>query len=95
MTFEMIIHGKGGHGSRPDKSHNPIECFPPIYAAMQQLPGGCHITKVIGGNSTNIIPNDLLISGSCADGDAEQLKNICNSLCSANHCTVEFHLKGE
>ena len=90
MQFDITIHGKGGHGSRPDKSHNPIECFPPIYAAMQQLPGGCHITKVIGGNSTNIIPNDLLISGSCAEEDYEELKNILNSLCGVYHCTAEF-----
>ena len=91
MTFEITLHGKGGHGSRPDNAFNPIECFPPVYAAMQQLPGGFHITKVTSGNSTNVIPNDLHFTGSCAEEDMEQLKNILNSLCSAYHCTVEFH----
>ena len=90
MHFEIIIHGKGGHGSRPDKSYNPIECFPPVYAAMQQLSGGVHVTKVTAGNSSNIIPNDLQIVGSCADEDYEELKNILNSLCGVYHCTVEF-----
>lgn len=91
MNFDITIHGKGGHGSRPDNSHNPIECFPPVYAAMQQLPGGFTITKVEGGTSTNIIPNNLRFVGSCAAEDYAQLKNILNSLCGVYYCTVEFN----
>lgn len=93
MEFTITIHGKGGHGSRPDNSRNPIECFPSAYAAMQQLPGGFTITKVAGGNANNIIPNDLHFTGSCTDEDFEQLKNILNSLCGVYFCTVEFDEK--
>ena len=90
MNFEIIIHGKGGHGSRPDLSYNPIESFPMIYAAMQQLPGGFTVTKVEAGKSSNVIPNDLYFTGSCAEEDIQQLKNIVTSVCSIYHCTPEF-----
>lgn len=90
MDFDITIHGKGGHGSRPDNSHNPIECFLPVYAAIQQLPGSVRITKVEAGNSANIIPNDLHFTGICANEDYEELKNILNSLCGVYHCTTEF-----
>ncbi len=91
MNFDITIHGKGGHGSRPDLSHNPIECFPGVYAAMQQLPGGFTITKVLGGTSNNIIPNDLRFMGSCAEEDMQQLRHILESICPVYHCTVEFN----
>lgn len=91
MQFDITIHGKGGHGSRPDNSYNPIECLPPVYAAMQQLPGGVRITSVVAGTSGNIIPNDLRFSGICADENYEQLKDIINNLCGVYHCTAEFN----
>lgn len=91
MTFDITIHGRGGHGSRPDLSHNPIDCFAAVHAAMQQLPGGFEISKAEGGTSNNIIPNDLRFTCFCSDPDAEQLKNILNNLCSIYHCTVKFN----
>lgn len=87
MQFDITIHGKGGHGSRPDLSFNPIEMFPSVYAA---LPDSVVITRVEGGTSTNIIPNDLRFTGSCTEEDFAQLKHILDSLCGAYHCTLEF-----
>ena len=42
MGFQITIEGQGGHGSRPDQSNNPIDCFVAIYQRLQAL----RLTKV-------------------------------------------------
>lgn len=37
MGFNVTIEGRGGHGSRPDQSINPIDAFAAIYSGMQAL----------------------------------------------------------
>jgi len=72
FSFEYIIHGRGGHGSRPDKCISPIDVFVDIYQAVQNLkashsdpysPVTFNIGKVHTGTVANIIPGDLTFSG--------------------------------
>ena len=76
--FNVTIHGKGGHGSRPDLAQSPIDCFCAIH---QQLNGlrmravapdqvltyslGC----VHSGEQSNIIPDTLRFSGTVRTSD--------------------------
>lgn len=107
LEFGITIHGQGGHGSRPDQSHNPVDCFIAIHGALMQfrsldpaLPCTCSITKVEGSELCNIIPDDLWVSGTFRyfdDKDAarfkERLPLIAQSLSQRWLCTAETSVK--
>jgi len=70
--FDLMIHGQGGHGSRPDLCNSPVDCFTAIYEAMQALrlkvvdPRSCltwSIGQIHAGKSSNVVPEDLSASG--------------------------------
>lgn len=87
MEFDITIQGKGGHGSRPDLSRNPIDCFAAVFGALQIV--GCRITHVNSGTAANIIPDALHFQGSCDDMDA--VKRILEHTCSIYHCTAVYN----
>lgn len=104
--FRVKIHGKEGHGSRPDMAVSPIECFVSIaselrsYRMIKADPEenmtysfGC----VKAGSEPNIIPNELEFSGTARctkneDGLAfrETLRQISESMANVYGCTVEY-----
>lgn len=86
MEFHITIQGKGGHGSRPDLSYNPVDCFAAVYGALQTI--GCTITDVDGGTTGNIIPDALHFTCSCNDRDT--LQRILEHTCAAYNCTAEI-----
>lgn len=72
MGFDVTIHGRGGHGSRPDQANSPIDCFVAIYNALSTL----RLNKITpfetltfslgmlqAGAASNVIPNDLRFAG--------------------------------
>lgn len=87
MEFDITIQGKGGHGSRPDLSRNPIDCFAAVYGALQTA--GCSVTFVDGGTAGNIIPDSLRFKGTCKDMDA--VKRILEHTCAVYHCTPVYN----
>ena len=98
FDFEVTIQGKGGHGSRPDLSINPIDCFASVHTAMNQLcPVGTQIVinRIDGGSSSNIIPDRLTFSGTFHYADPAQelsfradLDRVCTTICHNFHCSV-------
>ena len=87
MEFSVTIQGKGGHGSRPDLSCNPVDCFTAVFGALQTI--GCTINNVDGGTAANIIPEALHFTGSCNDMDT--MKRILEHTCAAYNCTVIYN----
>jgi amidohydrolase len=72
VNFEVQLIGKGGHGSRPDLSNNPIECFVAIHGAISDIrmkytnplePVTCNICMVRSGTRRNIVPENLIFKG--------------------------------
>ena len=72
MGFNVTIHGKGGHGSRPDQANSPIDCFVAIYNALQASrltkvspfePLNLSVGVLNSGLQGNVIPNDLTFGG--------------------------------
>ncbi len=70
--FEILLRGRGGHGSAPDKANSPIDCFVAIYQAMAQIPVkyvsakevcAFNVGRVISGSKRNIIPETLDFAG--------------------------------
>lgn len=104
--FRVRIHGKSGHGSRPDMANSPIECFVTIanelrsYRMRAVEPAesltysfGC----VEGGHEPNIIPDELVFAGTarCTRNDdgldfRETLIEVVKHTCAMYGCTYEF-----
>ncbi|MEG1781754.1 MAG: amidohydrolase [Oscillospiraceae bacterium] len=80
MGFNVTIEGRGGHGSRPDQSINPIDAFAAIYQGLQAL----RLTKIdpyktltysVGvlsaGVVSNVIPQTCTFGGTMRTFDRD------------------------
>lgn len=104
IFFDFTLNGKGGHGSRPDLSKNPIDCFSAIHSMLSQLPvriinpfytSSLAVTYVRSGAKNNVIAPDLAFGGTArffdvADGFRFQneINRIVNSTAALFDCTV-------
>lgn len=77
--FDVRIHGKGGHGSRPDLAVSPIDCFCAIHQQVSALrmrvvePDQVltySLGLVNGGEQSNTIPDSLRFAGTVRTFDA-------------------------
>ena len=106
MGVNMTVHGRGGHGSRPDLSINPV------FAAASILPNlavafanqisaeetiTLGITSILGGETANVIPDNATILGSLRFFNMEEghkaleiLKNVSQHTAEMNNCTITF-----
>ena len=70
--FDISVNGKGAHGARPEASTDPVLAACHITAALQSVvsrnlsprdPAVVSVTKVVGGEAYNVIPETATISG--------------------------------
>ncbi|HUZ62584.1 MAG TPA: M20 aminoacylase family protein [Acetobacteraceae bacterium] len=70
--FDIVVSGRGAHGARPEASIDPVLAACHITAALQSIvarnlrPADAavvSVTKVIGGDAYNVIPQTATISG--------------------------------
>ena len=70
--FDISVSGKGAHGARPEASIDPVLAACHITAALQSVvsrnlsprdPAVVSVTKVVGGEAYNVIPETATISG--------------------------------
>lgn len=70
--FDIQVSGKGAHGARPEASIDPVLAACHITAALQSVvsrnlsprdPAVVSVTKVVGGEAYNVIPETATISG--------------------------------
>ncbi len=80
--FNITIEGKGGHGSRPDQSINPIDAFAAIYNYLEnfrlaKINPFETLTYSVGlieaGNVPNVIPQTLTFGGSARFFNREEV----------------------
>ena len=106
LGYQIKITGKGGHGSRPDMSINPIDCFVSIYECIKSIRMNYVEPTVIMTNSMgmvkagaagNVIPQELTFGGTCRFYDAAagnifktKLVEICEAQAALFDCKVEF-----
>jgi len=71
--FSIKIKGKGGHGSTSGQQNNPIIMASKIVGRLSSIPQSefsddipvvVSISKIIGGTTSNVIPNEVTIEGS-------------------------------
>lgn len=107
VFFDIDIKGKSGHGSRPDMSENPLDCFTDIYSNLNQmkmttlnpfLATTLSVCKVNMGSASNIIPEKLNFAGSFRVTDLEESKKlvkrvieILDYVCPLHHCTYKLN----
>ena len=70
--FDITVNGKGSHGARPEESIDPVLTACHIATALQSIvsrnlsprdPAVVSVTKVVGGDAYNVIPQTAVISG--------------------------------
>ena len=70
--FDIAISGKGAHGARPEVSVDPVLTACHVTAALQSIvsrnlsprePAVISVTRVVGGDAYNVIPESATISG--------------------------------
>lgn len=80
VNFEIELIGKGGHGSRPDLSNNPLDCFVSIMNQLKDVrlkyihPASLltyNIGSVQCGHKRNIVPECLEFKGTARFYDPE------------------------
>ena len=78
FVFRIRLTGKGGHGSRPDRCNNPIDCFLAIAQEFKDLRMRlvapdvlftASINMVSAGTAPNITPEGLVFSGTARTYD--------------------------
>ncbi len=71
-TFFGVIHGKGGHGARPQETVDPLYLTAHVILALNAVvsrrldpfdPAVVSIGKVCGGEAENVIPHQVELSG--------------------------------
>ena len=106
LIFDVIIKGRGGHGSRPDLASTPLDVFTDLYnnlksMRMNTLDPFQTITFSIGsvhaGTVANIIPENLQFNGTFRFLHYEQglraekeFKRLLEKLCDLHDCTFEY-----
>lgn len=106
VAVDVTFVGRGGHGSRPDLSVNPVFT---AAAALNQLAVAAAnqvdanetltlgITTIDGGRAFNVIPDRARVLGSLryfrpevGEKALEMLKSVCDHTAAIHGCTVEY-----
>ncbi len=83
--FRIVIRGRGGHASAPQHSIDPIVVAAHVIVALQTVVSRAvdpdHLAvltvgRIQGGDRGNIIPNEVMMSGSIRTFDAEVLGRV-------------------
>jgi len=106
VNFEIVLTGKGGHGSRPDLANSPIDCFVAIANQLKDFKNKYldptelltyNIGTVQSGGKRNIVPETLKFNGTARYYNVEAgmaFKKWLGALLEANaalyNCSVEY-----
>ena len=108
--YTVTFKGRGGHGSLPHLSRNPILAAAAAISELQyvvtnridvQKPAVLSICKISGGAMDNVIPESCSFSGTLRSLDndtaaelAEALKDICNAVAVIHRMECEITFGG-
>ncbi|MGE7770301.1 amidohydrolase [Viridibacillus arvi] len=106
FSFDVIIRGKSGHGSRPDLATSPLDCFTNFYDNLRVMrlnkldpfnPITFSIGSISAGSASNVIPETLQFSGTARFLQYEQgekaekeFKSLLKNICDLHNCTYEY-----
>ncbi len=106
--IHVKIHGKGGHGALPHLVNDTVLCAAQTLVSLQQVRSRlCHplipmvltFGKLIAGGAQNIIPHEVLLSGTFRTVNEKwraeakgHIRRIINETCMAYGCTAEIDI---
>jgi len=107
-TFNVTITGRGGHGSQPHATIDPVVCGAAVVSAVQtivsrSLPSFANavisVTQFHAGERNNVIPDTAKLGGTIRDVDevafktiTKRLTDMVNSICKGYGCTAEIDI---
>jgi len=83
--FNIVVEGQGGHGAMPETTRDPIPAVSALILSLNTIVSRniCPIDSAVitvgqieGGQTFNVIPDNVTISGSCRSHSAEVQKII-------------------
>lgn len=105
-SFQIKVHGKGGHGAFPHQGIDPIVVGAHIVTALQSITsrnldpleaGVVSVTQFHGGRTNNVIPDDVFMEGTTRcfkpqirDWLEPAMRRIIEGVATAFGATVEF-----
>lgn len=106
IGIDITVHGRSGHGSRPDLAVNPIVAASQIVTQLStSWNTRIDVTKTVtlsvcmfqAGQMSNIIPDTAYLGGSCRYFEVEEagkaqaiIKQVAEGVAAVNGCTVTF-----
>ena len=110
-TFAIRIHGKGGHGSEPHKTVDPIYVSSQVINALQGVsarmmdqtqPFVISVCSIHSGSAHNIIPDDAILEGTMRtfdekirSGAKRHLIQVTKTVCKAFGAECEIDFKAD
>ena len=105
--FSIKIRGKGGHGSTSGQQNNPVVIASKIVTGLSSIPEReftadvsvvVSISKIVGGTTSNVIPNEVIIEGSTRFFDKSAGKRIPGLFekvlkAECEHTEIKYELK--
>ncbi len=104
----ITVKGKGGHAASPHLAVDPILISSHLIIALQQVisrnnnpfnPSVLSITSINGGNTTNVIPNEVKLMGTFRAMNEqwrfqahELIKQTCTNLAASMGGSVDLHI---
>ena len=104
--FYITIKGRGGHGSAPAAAIDPIVAAAQAIDALQTIVSRntdprdtavLSICSIHAGNSSNVIPDEVKLSGTCraltqevASGLEEKMRRVLSGVCAA--CGTSYEM---
>ena len=98
-TFELSIKGVGGHGAFPHTTRDPVVTSAQVISAWQAIASRetdplhaavVSVTSIHGGETTNVIPEEVVLAGTTRSFDEQvqdaievSMKRIAKGVCSA------------
>ena len=99
-TFEIVFHGRGGHGARPQDTHDPIVGMAAFVSDVQTLvsrrldpalPGVISVGTVQAGSAPNVIPETARCGGTIRATTPESRALLCAELERLAHAVAAVH----
>jgi amidohydrolase len=107
--LKIVIHGRGGHGGRPQAAADPVVAAAHVVTALQTIVARevspvqaavVTIGSIHGGAAFNVIPEDVTLTGTIRTFDAElrrsmpeRVARICSGVAHALGCSAEVEVK--
>ncbi|WRS26155.1 amidohydrolase [Oscillospiraceae bacterium MB08-C2-2] len=107
-SFRMAVRGKGGHGSMPHHTIDPIPVACSVVSQLQHLisretdplkPAVVSVCSIKGGSTFNVIPGEVELLGTFRSFDRElrehlpkRVEEIARGVCQTHGAELEFEL---